>query len=269
MRRPDVRALPAADFANPAARALFIEECVNATKSGFVDGCFCDRAVDGTPSDGGDDRIPCTTNCKYNLTAAQAEAYAAGHVKVLTDLQTALGQGPVIANHAYGPPHDNMLPGSVSFSMIEGFGPNNASIQELLMNSANGRGVQAHGRPTEDCLAAFLIGAGERAYFGIGGWGENGPTFDDHWMPQFALPLGAPQAAASYNAATKSWTRKFGKGVTVTFEVEGGKGSIVGPGWSGSFHPPSPAPAPTAQCPDVQPCGYVSAAALVWMSLKV
>ena len=34
---------------------------------------------------------------------------------MLTDLQTALGEGPVIANHAYGPPHDNMVKGSVSF----------------------------------------------------------------------------------------------------------------------------------------------------------
>ena len=31
-----------------------------------------------------------------------------------------------------GPPHDNLGPGAVSFSMIEGFGPNNASIQQLL-----------------------------------------------------------------------------------------------------------------------------------------
>ena len=85
-----------------------------------------------------------------------------------------------------GPPHDNLGPGAVSFSMIEGFGPNNASIQQLLLNAANNRGVQAHGRPTEDCVAAFLIGAGHRAYFGIGGWSERGATFEDHWMPQFA-----------------------------------------------------------------------------------
>ena len=31
------------DFSNPRARALFIEECVNATRSGFVDGCFAVR----------------------------------------------------------------------------------------------------------------------------------------------------------------------------------------------------------------------------------
>jgi hypothetical protein len=81
-----------------------IEECVNATKSGVVDGCFCDRAVDGTPSDSGDDMVPCGSPpgkgkklkpCGHNLTATKAAAYAAGHVQVLTDLQTAIGEGPV------------------------------------------------------------------------------------------------------------------------------------------------------------------------------
>eukprot|EP01047_Picozoa_sp_COSAG01_P088780 COSAG01_NODE_21056_length_920_cov_1.985384_1_plen_289_part_10 len=84
------------DFSNAKARELFIQECINATKSGYVDGCFADRSVDGTPTDSGDDRVPCTgQNCRYklNLTAAKAKAYAAGHVQVLTDLQTALVRG--------------------------------------------------------------------------------------------------------------------------------------------------------------------------------
>ena len=105
------------DFSNAKARALFISECVNATKSGYVDGCFLDRAVDGTPTDSGNDQVPCSgSNCRYklNLTAEHSKAYAAGHVQVLTDLQTAIGEGPVIANHAYGPPHDSMAKGKLS-----------------------------------------------------------------------------------------------------------------------------------------------------------
>jgi hypothetical protein len=38
--------------------------------------------------------MPCDgENCRFklNLTVAQSKAYAAGHVQVLTDLQTALG----------------------------------------------------------------------------------------------------------------------------------------------------------------------------------
>ena len=140
------------DFGQARARELFIETCVNATQSGYVDGCFVDRAVDGTPTDGPDDNTP--SGKKYNLTNATAWAYfegqsksiilgftenllentggvprppsllsrggsllpsiradvrailmtsshSEGHIKMLTDLQTAVGEGPVIANHAY------------------------------------------------------------------------------------------------------------------------------------------------------------------------
>jgi hypothetical protein len=97
------------DFGNTRTRQLFIEACANLTKTGYVDGCFVDRAVDGTPTDSGNDTIP--SGRKYGLTNATTEAYFQGHIKVLTDLQTAVGEGPVVANHAYGPPHDLMVPG--------------------------------------------------------------------------------------------------------------------------------------------------------------
>ena len=147
---------------------------------------------------------------------------------------------PVIANHAYGPPHDNMIAGSVSFAMIETFGANNQSIKLLLLAAANGRGVQAHGAPSQSSLAAFLIGAGHRAYYGIGGWEERGHNFDDHWMPQFSLPLGAPHGDAEYDSASATWTRTFGKGVKVAFDCHARNkstaGTISGPGgWCGSF----------------------------------
>lgn len=38
--------MPVYNHANAVARNLWISECVNATKSGVVDGCFVDRAVD-------------------------------------------------------------------------------------------------------------------------------------------------------------------------------------------------------------------------------
>ena len=99
------------DFGNSKTRQLFIETCYNATLTGYVDGCFVDRAVDGTPTDSGNDTIPSAS--KYNLSNQTAQAYFDGHVKVLTDLQTAIGEGPVIANHAYGPPHDALKAGYV------------------------------------------------------------------------------------------------------------------------------------------------------------
>jgi hypothetical protein len=61
------------DFANPAARELFTSECVTATQSGVVDGCYLDRATGISPV--------------VNLSAVQAKEYEDGHNTMLTDLQ--------------------------------------------------------------------------------------------------------------------------------------------------------------------------------------
>lgn len=79
------------DFGQPAVRALFIAECVNATQTGYVDGCFVDRAVD-------------PQGFMSSLDPAVASAYMAGRTQMLKDLQTAVGAGPIVGNHAWGPP---------------------------------------------------------------------------------------------------------------------------------------------------------------------
>jgi hypothetical protein len=56
------------DFAQPAARAFFMSDCVNATLSGAVDGCYMDRSTGTTPVE--------------NLSAAQAHEYETGHITV-------------------------------------------------------------------------------------------------------------------------------------------------------------------------------------------
>eukprot|EP00035_Acanthoeca_spectabilis_P031905 m.16199 g.16199 ORF g.16199 m.16199 type:complete len:450 (+) comp5025_c0_seq1:106-1455(+) len=246
------------DFGNPTTRQLFIETCANLTRTGYVDGCFVDRSVDGTPTDSGNDTVP--SGRRYNLTNATTEAYFRGHIQVLKDLQAAVGDGPVVANHAYGPPHDLMVPGDVSFAMDEFFSAGEESIQTLMLAAQNGRGIQAHGKGSQDDLATFLIGAGYRAYYGMGGWSGNGDV-TSHWMPAFDEPLGAPHGPAS-KSADGVYSRKFGVNVTVTFDTKTNKGTITN--W-GNFPsppptaPPSPPPPvhPTAQCPTVASnCAY-------------
>lgn len=222
------------DLSNPRTAEIFIEECVNATKTGYVDGCFVDYAVDGWRNAvGGWPKLE-------REEPEKAKAFAAGHIQMLLDLQHALGDGPLIANHAYGPPHDAALPGSAHFAMIEGFAsqPLNLSIQELLMTAKAGRGVVAHGKGGEDDLAAFLIGAHYRAYYGLGGWCDNSSDFRGHWLPQFELPLGEPLEDAEYFAIERTWRRQFAHGVNVTFDVGANRGEISG--WQ--FPPPAPAP---------------------------
>jgi len=62
------------DFTNPKTVETFIAVCVNATQTGFVDGCYLDRAVDGVPE---------------NVTAGWNTA----HLQMQADLQAAIGRG--------------------------------------------------------------------------------------------------------------------------------------------------------------------------------
>ena len=153
-----------------------------------------------------------------------------------------------------------MAPGSVSFAMIEGFGPNNASINQLRLAAANGRGVQAHSSTSESAYAAFLIGAGYRAYFGTGGRSTTSQaSMDSHRPPQFDLPLGVPHGDGVYDARSGVWTRHFVH-VNVTFNAHTNKGVVQG--WDFPKPTPAPAPtpapvpAPTAACPAITAGGF-------------
>ena len=114
------------DFANPEARALFMSDCVNATLTGVVDGCYMDRATGVSPV--------------VNLSQAQAKQYMDGHTTMLNDLQTALGDGPVVGNGAYGPPHDET---SISMAQLEEFSPlkvgGKGNLTDLFNGVKNGR----------------------------------------------------------------------------------------------------------------------------------
>ena len=85
--------MPIYNFAHPEVQQLWASECINATRSGVVDGCFSDRAVDGVPL--------------QNVSAADQAAYDAGHLLVHQAMQKEIGDGPLVCNHCYGPPHDN------------------------------------------------------------------------------------------------------------------------------------------------------------------
>ena len=226
------------DFANPAARAFFMSDCVNTTRDGWVDGCYMDRATGVSPV--------------VNLSLAQAQEYEAGHITMLSDLQTILGNGPVIGNGAYGPPHDQA---DISFAMIEEFSPlrdgGKGNLTDLFTSVRNGRGVQVHTMtaPTESIIAAFLIGAGPRCYFGFGSWST---VFDDlshRWSPIFDLPLGPPMGDAVLDEKSGTYRRQFAHGVNVSFDMKTGYGKVAG--WS---FPPPPPPPPLPPAPPAPGC---------------
>ena len=130
------------DFAQKAARDFWASECYNMTQSGFVDGCFSDRS----PSSDHDLSAPCDAGPEF----------AAGHVTVLQELQKQLGNGVLIANHAYN------LTG-VNAVQIEGFKADEASILTLQQCVANGKITEAHAGYGEDghrtvCAFSTLMG---------------------------------------------------------------------------------------------------------------
>jgi len=216
--------MPVFDFSLKKVRDLWASECINVTQSGVVDGCFADRAVDGTPAN--------------QLNNSKKEAYIAGHYQVLQDLQSAIGQGPLISNHAYGPPHDNLT--GVRASMIEGCSPSESSIKDLQICAQNKRICQCHATGNIlDALSSFLIGAysgdGYASYFGFGPWNSaqeySESWANGYWPYYFDKPLGSPVEPAK--KVGDIYHRNFTnlKGITqVSFNITSKKGSII---WAG------------------------------------
>jgi hypothetical protein len=252
------------DYTQQAACDLWASECINATATGFVDGCFADRAIDvqGFETNG-------------DITTQKRAAFDKGHWDMLAKLQQAIGEGPVIANHAYN------LTG-VGAAMLEFAGANVETVTQLQASAQNKKIAQCHfSGLNDDRVATFLIGAGEYAYIGSGGWSISGTDISavsNRWVPQYyERPLGTPlsDAVKTTNSATGSqtFTRRFSAGTNVTLVCDAGggggsankescKGTIE---WAGppvptpptpTPKPPTPKPAPTplpAPTPPVQP----------------
>ena len=85
------------DHRTPAAQ-VWIETCLNATRSGFVDGCFADAAPYGTMADCHDSALGIDCGAlksaqEYGLTNASGVAWVKAKEQSLWTLTTALGNG--------------------------------------------------------------------------------------------------------------------------------------------------------------------------------
>ncbi|XP_065830205.1 uncharacterized protein [Oscarella lobularis] len=199
------------DFSQEAARNLWANDCINATKSGYVDGCFADRA--------GEEAF-----AHNKLTPEKATAYANGHDQVLQDVQKSLGDNVLIAN--------NYLLSGVTATMIEAFRSNEESIQRLQEAVSQKKLVEVHAGYFDSCknitdtLAAFLIGAGDYSYYACSaGWTANEIHTDWlTWHPEYDKPLGKPTGPATKEGDV--YTRHFASGTVATFDTKTNKGDI-------------------------------------------
>ena len=211
------------DFGQAVVRDFWASDCINATKTGYVDGCFADRAGE--------------SGFQHNTLSPETEAaYKAGHVKVLQQLQASV-PGVVIANN-------DQVPG-VKATMMEGFSASEGSITSLIKVSKAGYLVQAHAgyaangednhcEHIENSLAAFLIGAGNYSYYGCStGWFVDKDHMDWlTWHPEYDKPLGHPISDASLHGDT--YERHFASGTVVQFNRKTNEGMIQ---WAGEKRP--------------------------------
>ncbi|XP_065835479.1 uncharacterized protein [Oscarella lobularis] len=196
------------DFSQEEARQLWSAVCISAYKTGYIDGCFADRAGEKNFRDN-------------KLTLEKEAAYRSGHDKVLQDLQKALGDNVLIAN--------NYLLSDVGATMIEAFRSNEESIELLQKAVMQKKLVEVHAGYYDSCenitdtLAAFLIGAGEYSYYACSAaWSVNADWLV--WHPEYDKPLGKPLGLAVKEGEV--YTRRFASGTTASFDISTNKGDI-------------------------------------------
>ena len=199
------------DLSKVEVRKWWLNICLNATKYANGDGCFCDSSQ----------RINATFTPP--VSEIKEKAWNEGLISLTREVQEALGDDNLligkVANQSY-----------VKAVQIEGFRASNNSIQALLLGAEVGQVMQAHipAPCTGDLtnyMAAFLIGAGQYAYFGCGHWNAAGDdTTPLTWHPEYDKPLGAPKGPAKYKAGI--WTRSFASGTDVMFDTKTNKGTI-------------------------------------------
>jgi hypothetical protein len=216
------------DHTRPAARDYWRDMCLAMTASGVIDGCGADASWQ-TGVDQAKD---------WALDNATAVAWDAGHKQMMRTTTAALGDGVLLGKDPWE------VGDYVNGALHEGCAASNDTINTLrnltALARAQGRRLiyQVHGNGELDEIAAFLIGAGENHYYGLGGWSGTGPhaNFSDHWVEGvFGRPLGTPLADAVYDAATATWSRRFRSGASVVFNANTNHGTTTWGAGRGSW----------------------------------
>ena len=199
------------DHTAAIARNYWTDMCLNLTASGVIDGCGADASWQN-----GVDQM-----AEWEISSTTATAWEAGHKAMMLQTTEALNKGILMGKDPW-----ELAEGYVNGALHEGCDADEATILTLQnltkiskQSSPPKRMVyECHGTGDLDELAAFLIGAGPYHYYGFGGWTGMTPA-SQHWMPEFAKPLGEPLADGAKDATTGIWSRAFQSGTNVTFDL--------------------------------------------------
>lgn len=228
-------------------RAAFVNACVNATEHGF-DGCFIDSAAPAT------DAGLTGYARKCNTTVEAVKAVTDGKLKVMAELQAAVGDAKlIVAKDSYVGGSEQQVnsifpldtfcscytcnwttshnpkfrSGKMTYAEVC-----QTQILEAIKLGRRGQVVLLHGEVNhalvgdpaglaadfEFALAAFLVAASDTSFFGYSnGWYYNGTE----WHDEYDHKLGAPSGPAvqGVGAANMTWFREFGSGTTVHIDV--------------------------------------------------
>ena len=163
--------------------------CLNMTRSGVIDGCGADASWQ-TGVDQAQD---------WGLTLATAEAWDAGHKQMMRDTTAALaphgfllGKDPwELGDYVNGVLHEGCVAENDTITTLQNLTARaKAQNRRLIYQCHGGRGNVLNE------VAAFLCGAGEYHYYGLGGWNGVGSS---GCAP---LPLLPPQSRSQAHFAS-------------------------------------------------------------------
>lgn len=207
------------DHTQQAVRDFWRDACLNMTNApgALIDGCGADASQQ-------------PGSYIHGLSPSVSSAWTTGHTQAIAEATAAVSaQGGFILGKLV-----QQLGVDTNGILQEACDASNSTINVLLQAAAaatrDGKRYlyECHAdQPTMSALAAFLIGAAQDHYWGFGTWvSQTCGSASGSWIPELALPLGAPLAQGAYDPDTSTWTRSFAKGTNVTFNAATNVGSI-------------------------------------------
>jgi hypothetical protein len=203
----DYRQRPAADF--------YLSACLNATRSGVVDGCSLDSAKNFNEAD--------DAFLTQHFTPWEQQLFVDGKRASLQRLQR-LAPGKAMFVHCETCDTAGRTCAGMSAQQIQDFDVTQAYVDVLRLMASEGKAFKLYndgrnGLSCEDAaqrgalLGTFLVGAGDNAYFNCGPNCNN-----DKIYPEFRKPLGPPLEDARDAAGTGVLTRRFTHGAVAMFQ---------------------------------------------------
>ena len=257
------------DWTQPHVRALWVEQVVNISQSGLVDGIFADHSSYIGITIGRNKRKHQGPNqlCNgvrgqercYNFTDEFRDSFNSWHLWSANYTQDVLAKsGGAVFQGPYAEAEYRAAGDVCAFDDMQEFALHGKSESDVfIIQSPRARPHTMEAcQPTEACLAAFLAAAKPYMYIYCQ-WDKGEDLIKETTFPEMDYVLGDPESDA-VEVEPGVWRRRFGGGskgitnMTVVFWDNNKKTGNIS--WAGHGHPPPPSP---PSSPPLPPPGAV------------